>query len=134
MIPTPFRVTPEDLGDAKIGQAIGPLMDSLNLTLNDVCSILTGGISADNLADQVLTVPLVVDVLADAFPLTFSTPVKKPRVMLMTNCVPKDPAHSLATPFVAQAIGLNDKGQVSVPAITGVLASNSYTLTFWIRA
>ncbi len=132
MIPTPFRVTPEDLGDAKIGQAIGPLMDSLNLTLNDVCSILTGNVGDDNLNEDVVQQNLAVDALVSPL-LKFSTKVKKPRVVVLANIVPADAAHSLTTPFVLQGWSLTDAGQIQIGTITGVLASNTYQLVFWVR-
>ncbi len=133
MIPTPFRVTPEDFGDAKLGESLQALIGPLNLTLNDVVSILQGNVGSDNLADEVVSQTLAVDVLADAFPFKFSTKVKKPRFVGMV-CNPKDPAHSLTTPFVMQGFSLTDSGQVSIPLITGVLASNTYSLTFLVRA
>lgn len=134
MTPTPFRTTPEDMNDAKVGQAISPLLDSLNLTLNDVINILTGNVGADNLGDELKTINLAVDTLETAFPLVFSTKVKKPQVVVLGNCVPSDPSHSLATPFQVQGFSLTDKGQVSIPAISGILASNTYKLVFWVRA
>lgn len=132
MIPTPFRITPEDMSDAKVGQAIAPLMDSLNLTLNDVVSILTGGVGADNLTDDVVVQKLAVDTLASPL-LKFSTKVVKPTCVVLANIVPADPAHSFTVPFVLQGWSLTDAGQVQIGTITGVLASNTYTLTFWVR-
>ncbi len=134
MIATPFRITPEDFGDAKLGESLQALIGPLNLTLNDVVSILQGNVGSDNLADEVVSQTLTVDVLADAFPFKFSTKVKKPRCVVLGNCVPKDVAHDLSVPFCLQGFTLTDSGQVSVTAITGILASNTYSLTFWVRA
>jgi hypothetical protein len=133
MTPTPFRVTPEDIDDSKIGQAISPLMDSLNLTLNDICNILTGRVGADNLTDEVKVVKVAVDVLASPL-VTFATKVVKPTCVVLANIVPADAAHSLATPFVLQGWSLTDSGQIQIGTVTGVLASNSYQFTFWVRA
>ncbi len=130
-IPTPFRITAEDLGDAKVGDAIAPLMDALNLSLNDIVSILTGGVGPDNLKLEVKSVTLAIDTLAESFPLRFSTKVVRPTWVGMV-CNPKDPAHSLTTPFVMQGFSLTDSGQVSIPAITGVLAGNTYSLAFLV--
>ena len=135
MIPTPFRMTSEDLEgvDGKVKAAVGPILESLNLTLGDVSSILTGNVGSDNLDEEIKTIKLSIDTVAGSFPLKFKTKVVQPRVVVMANCVPSDPAHSLTTPFVMQGYGLTDFGLVSIPAITGLLASNSYTLTFWVR-
>lgn len=133
MIPVPFRVTPEDLGDQKIAQAIGPLMDALNLSLNDIVNILTGNVGPDNLNDEVKTLKVSVDVLASPL-VKFSTKVVKPTCVVLAHVVPAAVGHSLATPFVLQDWTLTDAGQVSIGTITGVLAANDYTLTFWVRA
>ena len=135
MIPAPFRMTAEDLegADKKTVAALEPVLAGINDTLSDVVQILTKGITADNLADEVKTVKVVVDELATFFPFKFRTSVTQPRVVVLANVQPEDAAHSLATPFVMQGYTLTDSGLISIPAICGVLAGNSYTFTFWIR-
>ena len=135
MIPSPYRIIPEDLegADKKTLAALDPMMNALNDTLNDVVQVLTGGIGSDNLADEVKSIKVTVDTLAGFFPFKFRTKVTQPRVVVLANVQPADAAHSLATPFVMQGYTLTDSGLVSIPAITGLLANNVYTLTFWVR-
>lgn len=131
MTPTPFRVTDEDLaalgGDVREGMQ--PLLGSLNITLNDVVQILTGRVGTDNLAVDLR--PMEVEVADDTFPLRFTTSVAKPRFILM-NCNPKDPAHSLTTPFVMQGFGVTEAGLISIPNITGLVVGETYSLSFLI--
>jgi hypothetical protein len=129
-------MTSEDLEgiDSKVRAGLSGVLEGLNVTLGDVVSILTKGAGGDNLNEELKAVKLVVDdTLASAFPLQFKTTVKAPRMVLLVNCQPEDPNHSLATPFVVQGYGFTDAGLVSIPAITGILASNTYALTFWVR-
>lgn len=133
MTPTPFRMTDDDMtgGDSKVKAAIAPLQDALNVTLNDVVSIMTGGIGNDNLADEIKTLQL--DTNVDEFPFKFVTKVVKPRFVSVV-IQPKDPDHPNTTPRVMQGFTVTDSGLVSIPHITGLLAANKYTLTFLIRA
>lgn len=127
---TPYRVTDEDLAELKsdVREGMQPLLGALNVTLGDLVRI-TGAAPSD----EIRQVSLVTQTdVADAFPLTFTTSVKKPRFVSM-NCVPEDEAHSLATPFVMQGFAMTEAGLISIPAITGLLPDNEYALTFWIR-
>ncbi len=132
MIPSPYRITDEDLAgaDGKTRTALAPVLDALNVTINDVVSILTGGVGGDNLADEVKSLEFSYD---SGFPLIFKTTVKRPRFVSMA-CTPKDGAHSLAIPFVMQGFAVTEQGNISIPFITGTIAGQAYALTFWIRA
>jgi hypothetical protein len=126
-----YRCSGEDLVDLdkKTRYGIAPLLDSLNVSLSPLIGVVNSLPT-----DDVRTVGIAVDTtLASVFPLKFSSSVARPKVVLLTNCVPEDAAHSLATPFVAQAWQLTATGLILVPTITGILVNNKYSLTFWIR-
>lgn len=126
----PFRVTPEDLADldAKTRDGIQPLLDALNVTLQQLTQ------AADQAPqDQLVPATLVTDAtVADSFPFVFKHSVPKPSFVQMV-CNPKDVNHTLATPFVMQGFQLTDGGLVSIPFITGLLPLNTYNLTFLVR-
>lgn len=126
----PFRLTPEDLEglDRKVQAGLQPLLEALNVTLGQAVQAfsLIGG-------DELVSVNLVTEgSVADSFPLQFRTAVAQPRFVAMV-CNPKDPDHSQATPRVMQGFQLTDTGLVSIPFITGLLPSNTYSLTFLVR-
>lgn len=128
---TPFRVTADDLPDldAKVRAGIENLLDALNITLPQL-------VQAAQLApeDNVVELNFVTGAtVAGSFPLTFKHGLSAaPRFVSMV-CVPKDPNHSLATPFVMQGFSITDAGLVSVPFITGLLVDQSYRLSFYVR-
>lgn len=129
---SPFKLTPDDMAelDRKTAAGLQPLLDALNVTMQQL-------VQAVNAlpGEQFVTVALQTDTtLADSFPITFKHGLStRPRGVWLANCQPKDTAHSLTTPFVAQGFSLTDGGLVSVPWVTGLLASNAYTLTFYVR-
>ncbi len=126
---SPYRITPEELEglDKKTLEGLAPLLDALNTTIQQLVSAAQGGNGTAWADVNVLT---GADV-ADSFPLTFRTTLEgKPRGVFLANITPRDADHVLTTPFVMQGWGLTDNGMVSIPAITGLLASNSYALTF----
>lgn len=124
----PFHVTPEDLEalDPKTLEALTPLLDSLNVTLGQMTQALALT-SAPGFVEVKLAVGPTV---ADSFPLKFRNPLDRKPMWVGMNIRPKDPDHVLTTPFVMQGFNITDAGLISVPWITGVLASNSYALTF----
>jgi hypothetical protein len=128
---SPYRVTPEDLATLKpdVLEGLAPLLDALNVTLPQLVqasqAIGTVYVPAS------LTVGLVV---ADSFPFIFKNPLDfQPREVRLANITPKDGDHVLTAPFVMQGWGLTDQNLVSVPWITGLLASNSYSLSFAVE-
>ncbi len=95
-------------------------------------NILTGNVGPDQLQTEIKQVTLAVDTLDKAFPLVFTTKVVSPKWVGMV-CTPKDPAHDLSVPFCLQGFSLKAQGQISIPAITGVLAGNTYNLVFRVE-
>lgn len=126
---TPLRITAEDIPSKKVGEAIGPLLEDLNVTIQDIVTAFA------RLPDEELvTISLVTGAaVADSFPIRFRTAVPQPRGVVLANIVPKDPAHSLLLPFVVNGFGITDEGLVSVKWITGLLPSNGYQFTFAVR-
>lgn len=129
---SPFRVTPEDLPglDSKTRNGLAPLLDALNGSVQQLF------LAAQAVpVEEVVSVTLQIDTsVAAMFPLTFRNPLQtRPRVVELANITPKDVNHVLTAPFVMQGWGLTDAGLVSVPWITNLLASNTYTLSFAVR-
>lgn len=126
-----YYVTDDDLSglDKKTLAGLSPLTGQLNLTLGQIIGAVNG-IPTDDIRQLALAIDTTFD---SVFPLTFSTTIRQPKAVVLGNCSPRDPSHSLATPFVVQNWSLTSSGLVSVPAITGLLVSNTYDLTFWIR-
>jgi hypothetical protein len=128
---SPYNCTQEDLEglDGKTLEGLQPLLDSLNITIPQL-------VSAAQLApqEQWVDVTLVTDTaVADSFPLVFKHALTRPQGVFLANITPKDPDHIKTAPFVMQGFSLTDGGLVSVPWITGILASNSYALRFLVR-
>ena len=126
----PFRVTEEDLEGlpAATRDALLPLTSSLNVTLRDVVNSING-----NPHEEVRTVPLQTPGALAVPVVVFATSVRQPQAVWLANCQPKDTAHILTTPFVAQGFTVTESGAIAIPAITGLLPNNVYTLTFVVR-
>ncbi len=128
---SPYRVTAEDLEglDKKTLEGITPLLDALNTTIQQLVSAVQGPTG-----QAFVDVSLLVETsVADSFPLTFRHGLPNtPRGVFLANITPGDGDHVLTTPFVIQGWGLTDAGLVTIQAITGLLASNSYKLTFLV--
>ena len=131
MSATPFHIVQEDLEglDSKTKAGLEPLLNALNVTLSDLVSA-SGGVP-----EQWITQTLKTDAtVADSFPIVFKNPLgTKPRGVFLANIKPKDEDHSLTTPFVLNNWTLTDAGLISVSWVTGILALNTYTLTFLIK-
>lgn len=128
---SPYRVTPDDLGDLdrKTRDGLSPLLDALNVTVQQLVQVSQG------VVEQYVDLTLVTQgTVADSFPLVFKHALPTVRAVLLANIRPKDPDHVLTTPFVLQGWTLTDGGLVSIPSITGLLASNSYSLTFLVKS
>ncbi len=129
---SPFRITDEDLSelDSKTRSGLQPLLDALNITLQQLVAAAAQAPSV-----SVMPVTLVTDaVVADSFPLVFKHNLgTTPRWVGMV-CNPKDPAHVLTTGFTMQGFQLTDAGLVSIPNITGILPSSTYNLSFLLVA
>lgn len=127
----PFRVTPEDLADLEKSTRNGlePLLQALNDTIGQLVPTVNAT-PLEEICDVTLKTGLVV---ADSFPLKFATSVSQPKVVVLGNCLPKDPGHSLTTPFALQGFRVIGTGVVSIQSITGMLPSNTYSLTFLVR-
>lgn len=124
---SPYRLTAEDLPDldSKTRRGVGPLLDALNVTLPQLVAAVA---ESSPYVDVTLAVGATV---ADSFPLLFRHSLQtRPRFVALANVRPRDPDHALTTPFVSQGFGLTDNGLVSVQWVTGVIANNTYDLTF----
>lgn len=127
----PFRVTPDDLPDLEKATRNGlePLLYALNDTLSQLVPVINAT-PLEEVRDVMVRTGLVV---AESFPLKLATSVSQPKVVVLGNCLPKDPNHSLATPFVMQGFRVSGTGVVSIQSITGMLPGNTYSLTFLVR-
>lgn len=126
-----YRVTPDDLPDLDRATQDGlqPLLDALNVTLPQLVRYTEAA------GEQYINLKLVVEAtVAASFPLVFKQALPTVRSVFLANIRPADVNHDLTTPFVLQGWSLTDQGLVSVPWITGLLASNSYDLTFLVKA
>lgn len=127
----PFRVTPEDLPDLdkKTAQGLTPLLAALNVTMQQLVAAFARS------SEQYVPVSLQVGaVVADSFPLVFRHALPRVSSVELINVQPIDVNHVLTAPWVMQGWTLTDGGLVSVPYVTGLLASNSYNLTFLVKA
>lgn len=128
---SPYRVTPEDLADLDkaIRAGLQPLLDALNITLPQLVQ------AAQTVTEQYVPVTLAVGgAVADSFPLVFRhTLSRRPRAVLLANCIPRDTTHSHTTPRVIQGWSLTDLGLISIPWITGLLIDQTYDFTFLVR-
>jgi hypothetical protein len=132
MVVSPYRITPDDLPGLKsdVRNGLFPLLDALNITIPQLVQGM--GSVGEDYVPVVLTTGAAV---ADSFPLVFRHPLGvRPRGVFLANILPRDPDHLLTTPFVMQGFGLTANNLISVPWITGVLASNTYDLTFLIKS
>lgn len=128
---SPYRVTPDDLEelDGKTRNGLNPLLDALNITVQQLVNVSQA--TSEDYVDVTLAVGATV---ADSFPLVFRHPLEnQPRGVFLANIRPRDQDHILTTPFVMQGFRLTDNGLVSIPWVTGVLADNTYDLTFLVR-
>lgn len=127
----PLRITGEDLPDldSKTRNGMQPLLDAVNTFAQQTVAAAAGQ-SAEQYVDVTLVTQAAV---ADSFPLRFRHGLESPRAVLLANIVPKDPDHDLTDPFVMQGFQLTDNNLVSVPWVTGLLPSSTYTLTFLVR-
>lgn len=129
---SPFKLTPDDLDgiDRKTRDGLGPLLDALNVTMQQLVQAVNSAQSS-RFVPVVLVTDAVVD---DSFPIVFKHGLaSRPSDVSLANILPKDPDHVLTTPFVMQGWGLTDASLVSVPAVTGLLPLNSYTLVFRVQ-
>lgn len=123
---SPYRVTADDLtGDKQTIATMQPVLDALNDSLSSVINVTNAQLMPDLRNVQLVTGAVV----ADSFPYKFATQISKVSWAQMTNCTPKDPAHSLVTPFVMQA-WLAGPGLIQVGFITGLLPNQQYSLQF----
>ena len=129
---SPLKITPEDLEelDSKTRNGLGPLLDGLNVFAQQAVQAINSHAN-----EQYVSVSLQTDAaVSDSFPLVFRHGLSaRPQLVMLANIMPKDPDHVLTSPFVMQGWSLTDGGLVSVPWITGLLASNAYTLTFIVK-
>lgn len=127
----PYRLTPEDVPDLdkKTSAALEPLFAALNTTLPPLVQAVAAASS------QFVSVNLAVGaVVADSFPILFRHGLPRVVSVRLDNVQPNDPNHVLTAPWVMQGWGLTDDGLVLVPYVTGLLASNSYLLSFEVRS
>lgn len=127
---SPFRVAVEDLDglEPKVRNALLPLIENLNVTLGQVVQAIAS-IPAQGVVAFTLELGPTV---ADSFPLRFKNPIARRPTYVAMTLRPKNPDHSMTTAFVCQGFNLTDEGLISVPWITGLVASNVYELTFTV--
>lgn len=131
MIVSPYRITPEDLPDLdkKTLAGITPLLEALNTTVPQLVQ------GSQAVGSQFVPVTLQVGaVVADSFPILFRHALPRVVSVRLDNIAPGDVNHVLTAPWVMQGWTLREGGLVAIPFVTGLLASNSYRLSFEVRS